>query len=300
MNKGDGMKEEIRSGFVGIIGAPNAGKSTLLNQVLGQKISITSKKPQTTRDRILGIVNRPGSQIIFVDTPGIHKSTTLLNKRIVDQAMLAMADVDVVLFMVDASARNFSAEKMILSQLNKTGKPVILALNKIDLAKKAQVFSLVEEFKDLFDFHSMVPISAKNNIQVDQLLAEVESSLSIGPRLYPEETFTDVSEKFMVKEIIREKVFRLTGMEIPYSSAVTVDAFDVEKKLIVIHASIHVVRDSQKGIIIWKKGSMLTQIGTKARMDIERMTGSKVLLKLFVKVTKDWISNAKALNEFGY
>ncbi len=300
MNRGGCMKEEIRSGFVGIIGAPNAGKSTLLNQVLGQKISITSKKPQTTRDRILGIVNRPFSQIIFVDTPGIHKSTTLLNKRIVDQAMLAMADVDVVLFMVDASSRNFSAEKLIVAQLNKTGKPVILALNKIDLAQKAQVFSLVEEFKDLFDFHAIIPVSAKKNIQVDQLLTEVESSLEIGPRLYPEETFTDVSEKFMVKEIIREKVFRLTGMEIPYSSAVTVDAFDVEKKLIVIHASIHVVRNSQKGIIIGKKGSMLTQIGTKARIDIEKMTGSKVLLKLFVKVTKDWISNAKALNEFGY
>ncbi len=300
MNKGDIMKEEMRSGFVGIIGAPNAGKSTLLNQVLGQKISITSKKPQTTRDRILGIVNRPFSQIIFVDTPGIHRSTTLLNKRIVDQAMQAMADVDVVLFMVDASARNFSAEKLIVAQLNKTGKPVVLALNKIDLAKKAQVFSLVEEFRGLFDFQAVIPVSAKQNIQVDQLLAEVESSLAIGPRLYPEETFTDVSEKFMVKEIIREKVFRLTGMEIPYSSAVTVDAFDVEKKLIVIHASIHVVRNSQKGIIIGKKGSMLTQIGTKARIDIEKMTGSKVLLKLFVKVTKDWISNAKALNEFGY
>ncbi|MBU0969251.1 MAG: GTPase Era [Proteobacteria bacterium] len=294
------MKEEFRSGFVGIIGAPNAGKSTLLNQLLGQKISITSKKPQTTRDRILGIVNSPKSQIVFMDTPGIHKSTTLLNKRIVDQAMLAMADVDVVLFLVDASARNFSAEKLIISQLNKTGKPVILGLNKIDIAKKAQLFSLVEEFKQLFEFRAVIPISAKNNIQVDQLLSEVESSLEVGPMLYPEETFTDVSEKFMVKEIIREKVFRLTGMEIPYSSAVTVDAFDVEKKLIVIHASIHVVRDSQKGIIIGKKGAMLTQIGTLARIDIEKMTGAKVLLKLFVKVTKDWISNAKALNEFGY
>jgi len=300
MNKGDFMKEEFRSGFVGIIGAPNAGKSTLLNQLLGQKISITSKKPQTTRDRILGIVNSPKSQIVFMDTPGIHKSTTLLNKRIVDQAMLAMADVDVVLFLVDASARNFSAEKLIISQLNKTGKPVILGLNKIDIAKKAQLFSLVEEFKQLFEFRAVIPISAKNNIQVDQLLSEVESSLEVGPMLYPEETFTDVSEKFMVKEIIREKVFRLTGMEIPYSSAVTVDAFDVEKKLIVIHASIHVVRDSQKGIIIGKKGAMLTQIGTLARIDIEKMTGAKVLLKLFVKVTKDWISNAKALNEFGY
>ena len=296
MNK----KNIIRSGFVGIIGAPNAGKSTLLNQVLGQKISITSKKPQTTRDRILGIVNRPASQIIFVDTPGIHKSTTLLNKRIVGQAMLALEDVDVILFMVDASSRNYSAEKLVISQLKKTSKTIVLALNKIDLVKKAQIYSLVEEFQQLHDFKAIIAVSAKNNIQVKNILEEVEGSLAKGPRLFPEETFTDVSEKFMVKELIREKVFRLTGMEIPYSSAVTVDSFEVEKKLIVIHASIHVIRDSQKGIIIGKKGSMLSQIGTKARKDIEQMTGQKVLLKLFVKVTKNWVDNKRILDEFGY
>jgi len=293
-------ENNFRSGFVGIIGAPNAGKSTLLNQVLGQKISITSKKPQTTRDRILGIVNRPTSQIIFIDTPGIHKSTTLLNKRIVGQAMLAMEDVDVILFMVDVSSRNYSVEKLIISQLKKTSKTIVLALNKIDLVKKAQIYTLVEEFQQLHDFKAIIPISAKNNIQVKNILEEVEGSLAKGPRLFPEETFTDVSEKFMVKEIIREKVFRLTGMEIPYSSAVTVDSFEVEKKLIVIHASIHVLRDSQKGIIIGKKGSMLSQIGTKARKDIEQMTGQKVLLKLFVKVTKNWVDNSRILEEFGY
>jgi len=295
-------KEEnnIRSGFVGIIGAPNAGKSTLLNQVLGQKISITSKKPQTTRDRILGIVNRPCAQIVFIDTPGIHKSTTLLNKRIVGQAMLALEDVDVILFMLDADARNYSAEKLILSQLKKTTKPVVLALNKIDLVKKAGIYTLVEEFKKLHDFKAIIPVSAKKDIQVESLLTEVEKSLSTGPRLFPEETFTDVSEKFMVKEIIREKVFRLTGMEIPYSSAVTVDSFAMERRLIVIHASIHVIRDSQKGIIIGKKGSMLSKIGAKARKDIEQMTGQKVLLKLFVKVTKNWVDNGRLLDEFGY
>lgn len=294
------MDQNIHSGFVGIIGAPNAGKSTLLNQVLGQKISITSKKPQTTRDRILGIVNRPGSQIIFVDTPGIHKSTTLLNQRIVEQAIQALEDVEVILFMVDAVSRNHSAEKLIVSQLNRAGKPVVLALNKIDKAKKGEVFNLVDAFKDIYDFSAIVPVSAKQNTQVEALLAEVEKCLPLGPRLYPAETFTDVSEKFMVREIIREKVFRLTGMEIPYSSAVTVDAFEVEKKLIVIHASIHVVRDSQKGIIIGKRGAMLSRIGTKARQDMEQMLGQKVLLKLFVKVTKDWVSNARALDEFGY
>ncbi|MCK5348136.1 MAG: GTPase Era, partial [Desulfobacula sp.] len=263
-------------------------------------ISITSKKPQTTRDRILGIVNRPSSQIIFVDTPGIHKSTTLLNKRIVGQAILALEDVDVILFMVDVAARNYSAEKLIISQLKKTSKTVFLALNKIDLVKKAQIYTLVEEFQKLHDFKAIVPVSAKKDIQVKNLLEEIEQSLAEGPRLFPEETFTDVSEKFMVKEIIREKVFRLTGMEIPYSSAVTVDSFEVEKKLIVIHASIHVIRDSQKGIIIGKKGSMLSKIGTKARKDIEQMTGQKVLLKLFVKVTKNWVDNGRMLNEFGY
>ncbi|WP_300456459.1 GTPase Era [Desulfobacula sp.] len=290
----------FRSGFVGIIGAPNAGKSTLLNQVLGQKISITSSKPQTTRDRILGIVNRPLSQIVFVDTPGIHKSTTLLNKRIVGQAMLALEDVDVILLMVDVASRNYAAEKLILSQLKKKPKPIVLALNKIDLVDKARVYGLVEEFQKLHAFNTIVPVSARRDIQVTVLLQQVEASLPPGPRLFPEETFTDVSEKFMVKEMIREKVFRFTGMEIPYSSAVTVDSFVVEKKLIVIHASIHVIRDSQKGIIIGKKGSMLSKIGSAARKDIERMTGQKVLLKLFVKVTKDWIDNGRMLNEFGY
>ena len=289
-----------RSGFVGIIGAPNAGKSTLLNQVLGQKISITSKKPQTTRDRILGIINRPASQIIFVDTPGIHKSSTLLNQRIVDAALQALEDVDVILFMVDTATRNYSAEMMIISRLKSTGKPVVLGLNKIDISRKDQVFKLVEEFQGLFDFRAVVPLSARKNIQVDALLDEVEASLEVGPPLYPEETFTDVSEKFMVKEIVREKVFRLTGMEIPYSSAVTVDAFEEEEKLTVIHASIHVMRNSQKGIIIGKKGAMLTRIGSSARKDIQDMLGCKVLLKLFVKVSKDWAGNSRLLDEFGY
>ena len=294
------MSEIFRSGFVGIIGAPNAGKSTLINQVLGQKISITSKKPQTTRDRIIGIVNRPHSQIVFLDTPGIHRSTTLLNQRIVDQAVQAMGDVDLILFMVDAVSRNYTSEKMIVKRFETVHKPVILALNKIDLAKKAAVYEQVEIFRHMYAFETIVPVSARQNVQVDLLLDDVESRLPQGPPLYPEETFTDVSEKYMVSEIIREKVFRLTGMEVPYSSAVTVDAFEVEKKLIVIHASIHLVRDSQKGIVIGKNGSMLKRIGSNARKDIEQMLGSKILLKLFVKVTKDWVSNKRRLSDFGY
>lgn len=188
------MSEIFRSGFVGIIGAPNAGKSTLLNQVLGQKISITSKKPQTTRDRILGVVNRPHSQIVFLDTPGIHKSTTLLNQRIVDQAVQAMEDVDLILFMVDAVSRNHASEKMIVKRFEAVRKPVILALNKIDLAKKAAVYEQVEMFRHMYEFETIVPVSARKNIQMDQLLDEVEARLPQGPPLYPEETFTDVSE----------------------------------------------------------------------------------------------------------
>ena len=299
MNQNSDKKEE-RAGFTGIIGAPNAGKSTLLNRILGQKISITSQKPQTTRDRILGIVNRTNCQIALVDTPGIHKSRNLLNRRIVDQALQALEDVDAILFVVDAVSRNYSAENLIVSELQKVSKKVILALNKIDLLKKGQVYALVDEFKDLYPFEAIIPISAKNNIQIDHLLDEVESLLPVGPKLFSEETFTDVSEKFWVREIIREKIFRLTGMEIPYSSAVTVDAFEVEKKLILIHASIHLSRNSQKGIIIGKQGTMLSKIGSSARKEIEEMTGQKILLKLFVKVTKNWTENQRKLGEFGY
>ncbi len=198
-------------------------------------------------------MNRTGSQIVFVDTPGIHRSGTLLNQRIVDQALQAVEDVDLVLFMVDAVSMNHAAENMILSRLKLAGKPVLLVLNKIDLAEKQAVFERTKALTPMFEFTAVVPISARQNIQVDRLMDEVETHLPRGPRLYPEDTFTDVTEKFLVKEIIREKVFRLTGMEIPYSSAVTVDAFEVEKRCIVIHASIHVVRNSQKGIIIGKK-----------------------------------------------
>ena len=217
-----------------------------------------------------------------------------------DQAVQAMEDVDVVLFVVDASSRNHSAENLILARLKEASKTVVLALNKLDLVRKDQMYALVEEFQKRHEFKAIVPISAENGTQVEILLNEIEATLPEGPRLYPEETLTDVSESFLVREIIREKVFRLTGMEIPYSIAVTVDSFVVEKKLIVIHASIHVAKESQKGIIIGRKGAMLVRIGEKARKDIEIMTGRKVLLKLFVKVTQNWVDNERLLIEFGY
>lgn len=290
----------FRAGFVAIIGAPNAGKSTLLNKVLGQKISITSKKPQTTRDRILGVVEQPFSQLIFIDTPGIHKTRSLLNRKIVDQALAAVEDVDAILLMIDAAVRDRESETLILEQLGKRTKKVILALNKIDLVKKHEILPLIQEYSSLLDFEAVIPVSAKSGAQVPELLAEVEKCLPEGPRLFPEDTLTDLSEKFIASEMIREKVFRLTGMEIPYSIAVTVDSFKVEKQLLVIHATIHVDRDSQKGIVIGKGGQMLKKIGEQARKDIERMTGLKVLLKLFVRVTKNWSRDEKVMKEFGY
>lgn len=295
------MENQIfRSGFIAIVGAPNAGKSTLLNRVTGEKISITSSKPQTTRDRILGVVERPMSQIIFVDTPGIHRAHSLLNRKIVDQALAAVQDVDAILLMLDAAVRDSESEKIIIEQLKKSDKPVLLAINKTDLVAPATLLPLIQTCVSLHHFKAVVPVSAKNGVQISELLDEIEQTLPEGPRLFPENTLTDLSEKFIAGEMIREKIFRLTGMEVPYSSAVTVDSFKVESKLIVIHASIHLDRDSQKGIVIGKGGQMLKKIGEQARKDIERMTGSKVLLKLLVKVTKQWSRNENMLKEFGY
>ncbi|MBF0201002.1 MAG: GTPase Era [Desulfamplus sp.] len=291
---------DFRSGFVAIAGPPNAGKSTLLNLITGEKISITSRKPQTTRDRILGIVERPKSQLIFMDTPGIHRAGSLLNRKIVAQALAAIQDVDAVLLMLDVSNRDLNSEQIIMEQLDKLNKPVVLALNKTDLISPENLLPIMDVCASRHPFRAMVPISAAKGIQIAELLLEVEGTLPLGPRLFPVNTLTDMSEKFIAGEMIREKIFRLTGMEIPYSSAVVVDSFKVEKKLIVIYASIHLDKDSQKGIVIGKGGRMLKKIGEQARKDIERMTGSKVLLKLFVKVTKNWSGNEKILRDFGY
>ncbi len=293
--------KDFKCGFAAIIGAPNAGKSTLLNHILGQKIAITSKKPQTTRDRILGIANNEKSQIIFLDTPGIHKATTLLNRKIVEQAVQAVRDVDIILFMKDVSSKKGrEAEEIIARQLVQADKDVILVLNKIDLIKKSAILPIIEQSKEIFDFKSVIPVSAKKGMQIDKLLLEIEKILPQGNPLFPKDMFTDVSERFLVQELIREKIFRLTGMEIPYSTAVTIDSFKNRKKVIHIHATIHVNRKSQKGIILGKKGAMIRSIGEKARFDIEKMTNSKVFLELFVRVTKDWTRNERHLNEFGY
>jgi len=292
----------FKSGFVAILGAPNVGKSTLLNRVLGQKISITSKKPQTTRNRILGVHHRESAQIVFLDTPGVHRAKQPLNVRIVDVALSVLADVDLILLVLDASSPDPESEAILIKALNNTKTKVLLALNKIDLVKKPLLLEKIASWHDAYTFEAVVPISAKHGTQVEELTTAMEAALPIGPPLYHEDMLTDCSERFIAAEMIREKAFRMTGQEIPYAIAVTIDRFSEKKNgaLISIDATIHVERDSQKGILIGKKGSKLKQIGAAAREEIQRMTGTKVFLKLFVRVQKNWSKDTKALRRFGY
>jgi len=293
---------DFKSGFVAIVGAPNAGKSTLLNLMLGEKISITSQKTQTTRNRIIGVVHRPFSQIVFIDTPGMHRAKGNLNVRIVDVALSALGDVDIALILVDVSKPDPDSESFIVKKLEKQKRCVILALNKIDLVNKSELLAVIDKWAKAYPFETIVPISAKHGDQVELLLESMERLLPDGPPFFPEDTLTDMPQRFIAAEMIREKVFRLTGQEIPYSTAVTIDSFSTKKKgaLVMINATIHVERASQKGIIIGKGGSKLKNIGEQARKDIEKMVGSKVFLKLFVRVQKEWSKDTKALRNFGY
>ncbi len=293
---------DFKSGFVVIAGAPNVGKSTLLNRILGEKISITSPKPQTTRNRILGILHRPAAQLIFIDTPGVHQAKTPLNTRIVDTALSALGDADLILVLMDALRPDPNSEQLLVKKLKKQSKPVILAINKIDLVEKPALLAIIDEWAKAYPFESVIPISAKHGTQIEELLDAMAALLPEGPPFFPEESITDLPERFITAEIIREKVFRLTGQEIPYSTAVTVDSFSEQKKssLVKIDATIHIERNSQKGIIIGKNGSKLKEIGTEARKDIERMLGYQVLLKLFVRVQKNWSKDTQALRRFGY
>ncbi len=293
---------DFKSGFVAIAGAPNAGKSTLLNRMLGEKISITSKKPQTTRNRILGIANRASSQLVFLDTPGIHKARTALNTRIVDIAVSTLSDADIILAVIDVSKPDPQSEKVLIKKIASQKRPVVLALNKIDIVKKPFLLQAIESWMKTLTFKEIVPVSAKHGTQVEQLFEAIETLLPKSPPFFPDESITTLPERFIAAEIIREKAFRLTGQEIPYSVAVTIDSFKEKNKgaLITISATIHVERESQKGIIIGKKGSKLKAIGEDARRDLERMTGTKIFLKLFVRVQKNWSNDTKALRRFGY
>lgn len=291
-----------RSGFVGIAGPPNVGKSTLLNRILGEKISITSSKPQTTRNRILGIAHRPEAQIIFVDTPGVHGARKALNIRMVASALAALDDMDVVLLVLDAAAPDPASENLLVKKLGQLRRPLILALNKTDLVAKPALLALIARWSQAVAFEALVPVSAQTGDQLPALLQALEACLPLGPPLFPADAITDMPERFIAAEMIREKVFRFTGQEIPYSTAVTIERFAEETRpaLVKIFATIHVERDSQKGVVIGKGGAKLKQIGVAARSEIERMLGAQVYLKLLVRVEKNWSQDSRALRKFGY
>jgi GTP-binding protein Era len=299
---------------VSIIGGPNVGKSTLLNILVGEKISIVSDKPQTTRNRITGILNAPAAQIVFIDTPGIHENTKKLNELMVKSAMATLKEVDLIILMVEANKPFSNNETLILKAIKKMKVPVLLVINKVDLIKKDSLLPIIEKYANDYPFKEIIPLSCLKAQEHDIgetgppgkgfeiLINSLFHFLPAGPAYFPDDVATDVTARFLVGEIIREKVFRLTKQEIPYSTAVVVDEFkdDSESNIINILATIHVEKNSQKGIVIGKGGLMLKNIGSSARKDMERLLGRKVFLKLFVRVQKDWSKNMRALKEFGY
>lgn len=293
---------EIKSGMVAIVGPPNAGKSTLMNTLLGQKISIVTPKPQTTRNRILGILNGPDYQIVLIDTPGLHKARQPLNLEMVKIALASLSEVDVILFLIDVSLPMPEKQSKAVEYLDGANCPAILVLNKIDLLDKEKLLPMIHIYQKIYPFAAIIPVSALHNSGTDLLLEELVSFLPKGPKYYPEDIPTDATERFIVAEIIREKIFLQTGQEIPYSTAVMIDDFkeDEKRSLVTIHATIIVEKSSQKGIIIGKKGSKLVQIGKNARLDIEKLLGQKVLLKLWVKVQKNWSKDMRFLKELGF
>ncbi len=299
----DETQKPIKSGYVALIGAPNVGKSTLLNQLLKEKVSITASKPQTTRNRIVGILNRPECQVILVDTPGIHRARDAFNKMMVDVALGTLGEVDVICMIVDATSSQREIDELIHERLSHVGTPVILALNKVDLVRnKGDLLPMLQELGEKWASHAIIPISALTGDGVNLLLDELLELLPEGPRYYPEDYLTDQPERFLVAELIREKIFHLVHQEIPYAVAVTIDGFaeDEDRRRIEIEATIHVERDSQKGIIIGKQGQMLKEIGKQARMDIEALLGCHIFLGLFVRVQKNWRKDPRAREDFGY
>jgi GTP-binding protein Era len=291
----------FRSGYIAIIGRPNVGKSTLLNQILGEKVAIVSPKPQTTRNRITGIRTTATSQIIFLDTPGIHQGHSLMNRRMVDTALQTLDEVDGVLWLLDAHDRIKQEEERIAETLRGVETPVLILINKIDLVSKGKLLPLMERCAQLLPGKEIVPVSALKGEGLDILLNIVEGWLPQGEAFFTDGEYTDQSERFLASEIVREKVFLLTREEIPYGVAVTIDDFTEkeEKNLIVISATIHTERDSHKGILIGKRGAMLKEIGKQAREELEALLGCRIFLELFVRVDPNWTQNPHLLIEMG-
>jgi GTP-binding protein Era len=288
-----------RSGFVALVGRPNAGKSTLMNRLVGRKVAIVSNKPQTTRNRILGVVHRPEGQIVLVDAPGIHKPEHDMNRRMVDTALRALSHADVALWMVDASERYGPGERYVREALRSSGRPVILALNKIDLVEKPKLLPVIATYKDMLPFADVVPVSARTGENVDRLEKVLFQHLPEGEALYPEDYVTDQTERFIVAEMVREKILKRTREEIPYSVGVIIESFEEKPEMVRIEATVYVERDGQKAILIGRGGEMMKAVGTDARRDIEELLDTKVFLGLFVKVRPRWREDGRLLEAMG-
>ena len=299
MNKDN---QPFKSGFISIIGRPNVGKSTYLNRVIGQKIAIMSDKPQTTRNKVQGVLTTNDSQMVFIDTPGIHKPKHKLGDFMMKIAINTLKEVDLIVFMINAEEGFGRGDEFIIEKLKGVTTPVFLVINKIDQVQPDQLFPLIEQYKEKYDFAEIVPISALEGNNVDRLLEQIKSYLPEGPQYYPADQITDHPERFIVSELIREKALHLTREEIPHSIAVLIDKMEDKSDQEIIHvmATIIVERDSQKGIVIGKQGKMLKEIGQRARLDIENLLGSKVFLELWVKVQKDWRNKAFHLRDYGF
>ena len=293
---------EFKSGFISIIGRPNVGKSTFLNRVIGQKIAIMSDKPQTTRNKVQGVLTEDDAQMIFIDTPGIHKPKHKLGEFMSKVSKNALREVDAIMFMVNAQQKLGSGDRYVIDMLKGTKTPVFLIINKIDTIHPDEILKIVDQYKDEFDFAEIIPISALQGNNVDNLLTTLKKYLPEGPQYYPADQVTDHPERFIIAELIREKALHLTRDEVPHSLAVEIEKIRREEDQDRVHvmATVIVERDSQKGIIIGKRGAMLKEIGTRARKDIENLLGSKVYLELWVKVQKDWRDRSSQLRDYGY
>lgn len=294
------MKENYKSGFVTLIGRPNVGKSTLMNYLIGQKVAITSNKPQTTRNRIQTVLTRPEGQIVFVDTPGIHKAKNKLGEYMVNIARHSLDDVDAALWLVEPSTFIGAGERHIMEQLKKITTPVVLVINKIDMVKKKEVLTCIDAYRKEYDFAEIVPVSARSGENTEELIRVILQYLPYGPQFYDEDTITDQPERQIVAELIREKALHCLEDEIPHGIAVAIDRMKMQNKVMHIDATVICERDSHKGIIIGKQGAMLKKIGSTARFEIEKMLGCRANLKLWVKVQKNWRDSDFLMKNFGY
>ena len=296
------MNKKYKSGFVTLIGRPNVGKSTLMNHLIGQKIAITSEKPQTTRNRIQTVYTDDRGQIIFLDTPGIHKAKNKLGEYMVKSAETTLNEVDAVLMLIEPADRVLESDRLIIEKLARVKSPVILVINKVDTADKERVFKVIDNYRQLYNFSEIVPISALEGTNTDELLETIKKYLPEGPQYFPADMITDQPERQIASEIIREKALRLMQEEIPHGIAVEISEMKKrpEGNLVDVRATIYCEKDSHKGIIIGKHGAMLKKIGSNARTDIERLLGSPIYLELWVKVKKDWRDSDFLLKNFGY